>query len=711
MSAENVIQSRDDFTDDKVGWAKRWATEIEASRKWSAAYQASAAVSVERFLDKRDERMPDGQTRPDDEKRSRVNLFWSNVVTQRALLYGRVPEVDVKRRYDDARDDEARVAGPVILERLLNTDIERSEDGFRSSLRHSLSDYLNVGLGFDRIRYVVELEDFEKPELADAKGRKAPAVKGKRKVRGPDGLPKEDVVTDYIHWRDMLWSPCRTFEGMRWWGFKTPMSRDEMKKRFGQDVAQKVSYALKLINTGTQAGESNEDPRRQDPWQRCEVWEIWSKEEMKVFWWVEGYAECLDIRDDPYKLRGFWPFPEPLMANLTTEAFLPRSDYAMAQDLYNDINEQSSRIALLERALKVAGVYDQACGPLERLVTEGFDNVLIPVEKWPALQEKGGIAGAINWLPLDQIVLALEKLHAQRDATRQLLYEVTGQSDLMRGQAEDGSESGTAAAGKIRFGSVRMQHRQDEFAAFASRLQCLRAELIIKLFDDETIAHRANVDFTEDGPEAARQAIEMLKREYPNYRVEVKPEAIAQQDFAALKNERMEVLTAIGGLAQSATAMTQVLGPAALPVFAELARWAVAGLRGAGSIEGVFDKALRQAEDAAKQMQAQGGGQPPDPKVQAQQQKAQLDAQTAQLKSQLDSQKTQQELQADLIRQRAEVDADRQRQEAQAQFNIAEARASEAAKVEAERVKAQLRPPPAAPAPARPAAPRPRRKP
>ncbi len=698
MSTENTIQSRDDFTDDASGWAKRWATEFEAARKWMASFFDSSAVSVERFLDKRDERMPDGQQRPDDEKRSRVNLYWANVVTQRAMLYGRVPEVDVSRRFDDANDDEARIGGPVILQRLLNTDIEKDEDGYRRVLRHSLSDFLTMGLATARVRYVCELEGVKKPAIKDRKGRTAPAVDGRKKKRDANGLPIEDVVLDYMHWRDQLWSPCRIFEDMRWWTFGTPMSQDEVGKRFGKDVARKLSYTIKTINTGgRQAGESNEDPKRMDPWQRVCVWEIWSKEEGKVFWYVEGYAEVLDVRDDPYKLRGFWPFPEPLMANLTTEAFLPRSDYAMAQDLYNDINEQSTRIALLERALKVAGVYDQSCVGLERLITEGYDNVLIPIEKWPAFQEKGGIGGAISWLPLDQVVAALDKLRDQRTETRQLLYEVTAQSDLMRGQEMDTGGSATAAAGKMRFGSVRLQHRQDEFARWASALQCLRAELITKLFEPETIAHRANVEHTEDRA-GAMQAIRMLKEEYPNYRVEVKPEAIAQQDFAALKAERLEMLTAVGGLAQSATAMTQVLGPGAMPVFVELAKWAVASLRGGASIEGVFDKALMQAQQAAAQM-AQGGGQPPpDPKGQAK-------IQQQQMKAQADAAKTQAELQADLARTQAETQAATQQQEAQYRFNVAEAEASERVKVQGEAQRARIRqatqPAPAAKAPTR----------
>jgi hypothetical protein len=63
-----------------------------------------------------------------------------------------------------------------------------------------------------------------------------------------------------------------------------------------------------------------------------------------------------------------------------------------------------------------------------------------------------------------------------------MLYQVTGQADIMRGQATVAGASATESAAKARFGSVRMQRRQDEFARFVSEAQALKLEVICKHF-------------------------------------------------------------------------------------------------------------------------------------------------------------------------------------------------------------------------------------
>jgi hypothetical protein len=672
---EPVIQSREDFSDDPEGWAKRWTVEFAAAREFVSKWHDSGDRCVKAFGDQRD-------AKRNEDKESHANLYWANVLMQMALMYGRIPEVDVSRRYNDANDQTARIAGPIILQRLLNTDIERDEDGYRKALRHALSDFLTVGFCNSRVRYVAEFEEngpadrMEEEEPGDTEGdeEQEPAT-----MKTPDS---EDVVTDYIYWKDQLWSPARTFEDWRWWAYKTLMSKDDVEKRFGKDVAKNVPYNAKSIRY------AGDEVQHNDVFSRVEVWEVWNKEDKKVYWFIEGYKEVLDIRDDPYQLHGFWPFPEPLMANLTTEASIPRPDYAMAQDLYEAVNEQTSRIALLEKSLKVAGVYDERNEPIQRLLTEGRENILIPIKRFDELKEGGGLKGAIDWWPLDQVVAALEKLRDQRQETMQLLYEVTGQGELMRGAPMQGSGdvSGTEAAGAIRFGSARVQYRQDEFARFASGLQQLRAELIVKLFEPATIIKRSNVLMTNDAIESM-QAVEMLKKEFPTYRIVIRPEAIAQQDFASLQNERTQFLTAFSGLLRDAMPALSA-GPFASMaglVIGELLKWAIAGFRGAKEVEGVLDKAIQAAQQQMQQQQQGGQNQPPpDPKLQELQLKSQGDMQRMQMKAQLDAQHEQLVTQQEMVR-----------QQIQTQANVQQTAAQERIKLASEAHRAAMRPPPA----------------
>ena len=71
---------------------------------------------------------------------------------------------------------------------------------------------------------------------------------------------------------------------------------------------------------------------------------------------------------------------------------MPKPDYHFAQDLYRSINDLSTRIRMLEDAVKVAGFYDRSAGmDLSNLFDGTVGNKLIPVDKWAAFAEKGGV--------------------------------------------------------------------------------------------------------------------------------------------------------------------------------------------------------------------------------------------------------------------------------------------------------------------------------
>src|SRR4029078_11433264 len=74
----------------------------------------------------------------------RLPLFTSDVQTMIAMLYGQVPRATVARRFGDANDNLARVAGE-ILERIINTDISRDSDTYVQALRCCLMDFFLPG--------------------------------------------------------------------------------------------------------------------------------------------------------------------------------------------------------------------------------------------------------------------------------------------------------------------------------------------------------------------------------------------------------------------------------------------------------------------------------------------------------------------------------------------------------------------------------------
>jgi hypothetical protein len=265
----------------------------------------------------------------------------------------------------------------------------------------------------------------------------------------------------------------------------------------------------------------------------------------------------------------------------------------------------------------------------------------------------------VDFVPLDLITQALQVTQTQLAEKLDLLRQMTGMSDIIRGQATDGDATATEQRIKARFGSVRMERRQKELAAFVSDLQRLRAEVMAKHFDESTYLARCNCQNTSDA-QLAPEAVKLLKSNLSKYRIEVKPETISMTDFDALKQERTEVIAAVSQYLTSAAPLGQSM-PGSTEYLLEILQWFVAGLRGASTIEGVLDRAIAAAQQAAQQAQANPQQPPPDPKLQQ-----------LQLKGQLDAQKSQMDLHADAVRAQLEVQAETQKQRIQTQENLRE---------------------------------------
>lgn len=673
------IERASEFEETPVGWAQRWEMEISAAKKWLKNWHKQSGKVVDRFLD---ERQKDNV----DDLSTKLNLFNANIITLQSMLYGRMPKVEVDRRFADQDDDVARVAGQ-ILQRILNTDIESAGEDYSHVLRTALGDRLLVGFGTARVKYDFEEEEIEVPAQRDP-------ITGQELAPAYTEIQIKDewVDTVYTYWKDILWSPCRTFEEMRWRAYRAYLTRDELITRFGEELGKLIP----LNSKGPVHDKNRDSAREKDIWDQAEVWEIWDKTNKKVFWFVEGYERILDMKEDPLKLDSFFPEPPPMMANITSSKYLPKSDYVIAQDLYTQIDILETRITLLTAACKAVGVYDKANDGIQRVLMEGVENQLIPVDNWAAFAEKGGLKGVVDWVPIEQIANVITILSDKQDRLINQLYQVTGMADILRGAASQAGVSATEQAIKAKFASIRVQALQDEFARFASDLQRLKAEIIAKHYQTYCILQQSNIEATPDAP-MAESAIELIKN--PNvsrWKIQVKPETLAMVDYAQLKQDRVEYINALATFLQSAAPLLE-MEPAAAPFLMQLMKWGLAGFKGSNEIEGVVDQAIAAFEKSKQQ----GGQQKPDPeqiKAQAEIQKAQLAMQKAQMDMQRDQQRHQLEMQQmqmefqfkmtemqtkhqlEMEKLRMSVAAERERQEVQTEANSTEAVINAAAK-------------------------------
>jgi hypothetical protein len=643
MAETGTIESSKQFKRTPAGLAEKWGIEINAAKKNQAGWIQQGEGANRRFLADNDQKEAINSAI----KQSKINLFHANINIVLAILFGQVPKVDVSRRFADQNDDEARVASEA-LERHLNFDIEDTAEDFVSEVKDALQDWKITGLGQMRLRYEFEEESVEGVEAkVGGDGEElAPAIDPYQKKS------EESIATEYVFWKDFLWSPCRRWKDCRWVAFRVEMTRDELTKRFGEKIGRTVPLDARKLSDG------DVSEGLKDSWSRAQVWEIWAKEDKSIYWYVEGFGKILDQKPDTLELKGFFPCPRPLISNTTTTKLMPKPDLEIDRHIYDQIDELAYRIRNLVKRCRLTGAYDKSFPDLARVLQEGNEGDLVGVDGWGGLQEKGGLAGVMQFIPLDAVAKAIDLLTVKLGENITMLYQVTGISDIVRGQAQAGATA-TEQSIKAQFASTRLQKDQDEVARFATDLQKLRAEIISKHYDPETIIKRSNLLRVEtmDAPQPPpmpgapppppaqkipdmaliTKAVELIKSDIWQYRIEVKSDSISLRDYAALKSERVETIQALAGLFQQSIPMVQVF-PQAAPFMLELSKWLIAATKGSQQMEGMFDRFSAQVEQAAN---APKPPPPPDPKLQATQVKAQAEiikAKTGVQQSQMDAQ-------------------------------------------------------------------------
>lgn len=600
-----------------------WCKQIDKGEKFQEKWLEHARKVYARYEDER-------QDSTLGEKK--VNIFYSNVNTLKESLYNSPPKPDVKRLHQgNYNDDIARVAA-LLCNRGLTYEIHCAPH-FDAAIKDAILDRLVPGMGQVWVRFGVE------------------------KDRDGQPVPKtEQLYVDYVYWQDFLYSPARTWEKVWWVARKKHMSKKEVAQDYGQDVANQLGEGM-----DGNKDESTLTPKEINQDSFC-VYEIWDKRRKQVIHLMKGMDEPLRVLDDPYKLQKFFPCPRPLISNVTTNKFLPITDYHLAQDQYAQLDSLYMRIHMLQKALRVAGVYDSSFQGLQRIF-EQADNTLVPVDQWAAYAERGGLQGAIQFVPINEIGQVLQMLMGQFEATKSILYEVTGMSDIIRG-ASNQYETAAAQEIKAQFASVRMNGYQRDVATFVRDVLRIMSELMFQLYSPDKLMMIIG-DMQEPDQQFIPQAYERLRDDFlSKYTVDIQANSLTQADWALEKEQRMEIIQTLGqmlGQLMPMVEQSEELGP----LVAQMVKFGITGLKGSAELEGWIDQQLDAMLRAAQEKKEQ----PPEPspeekkmqmEMQMEQQKNEATMQMKQAEMQGKMQIEQQKLQLELVKMNAELEHQKQ---------------------------------------------------
>lgn len=560
---------------------------------------------------------------------AKFNILWANVQTLVPAVFARLPKADVSRRFGDS-DPVGRVAA-LLLERTLDYEIEHYTD-FRSSMHAVVQDRFLGGRGVSWVRYephIVAQEVQITEDMEDVSDQTADAGETKETIE------YECSPTDYVHWKDFGHSPARTWEevGQCWrWVYLT---EEALKARSESSKDPKKWLAVPLDSGPDPLNRYGNKERVND---RAKICELWDKEKKKVVWLSKSMKELIDEVDDPLELEDFFANPKPLYATITSDNLEPIPDFVLYQDQANELDILSDRIDGLVKSLRVRGIYDSSQPALQRLFTEGDNNTMIPTDKWAAFAEKGGLKGSIELVPLETLSQALLQCYQARNDIKSQVYEITGISDIIRGQTV-ASETATAQQLKGQYAGLRLKSMQETVAIFASDLLKLKAQIICAKYQPETILKYAAADQLADADKTyIPQALQLLKSNpLRAFRIDVAADSLVQIDENQMKQDRLEFGNMFSNMLREAVPAGQQV-PELAPMIMESIKYIVSGFKAARTIEGTIDTALEQLKQKAAQMAANPQPTPQQQEMQHKQALAQADAQTQGQLKQMDGQ-------------------------------------------------------------------------
>ena len=484
--------------------AGKWLDRINQADKAEKAWRITAGKIITKY------RSDDGVDVQGNRRQESFNILWSNVETLSPALYNRTPKPDIRRRFADA--DPIAKSVSELLTRASEYTFE-AED-FDRCMQYVVHDALLVGRGVARVRYdpVFVAHQDDGDDDGDEPTESA-----------PDDLAAERVCFEHVQWDDFRCEPCRNWKDVTWVAFRLFLTKKELVDRFGEaGESVPCDHTSRESVTGTPNSPNNSD---RDEENRGKVWEIWDRTTRMVTFLApevdggDGKGMILSEEDDPLSLTGFFPVPQPLYTTEDPSSLIPVPDYEIYSVLAGDLDRTTKRIIHLTKAIKVAGIYDASLPELQNLYGDG-DARLEPSQNVMALIERGGLEKAIWFAPLEPIIIALRDLYQHREVIKQAIYEITGVSDIMRGQTM-ASETATAQQIKGQWGSLRLQRRQRDVQRFARDMLRLSVEVMAERFSPETLTMMTGLQYPTNDQRMLAQQVQAQGGQLPPEMVEI----------------------------------------------------------------------------------------------------------------------------------------------------------------------------------------------
>lgn len=470
----------------EVKEVQHWLEEVQAAEKREHKWRTEAYKVIHLY-------------EAEEKVDYQFNILYSNTETLAPALYSTTPTTVVQRRFKD--DDPVGLESSKVLQRTLTYSMDSGQaiyPPFNRLMNMAVLSGLVPGRGVTRFKYDAEIvpepqvpEDEEASGLTDNADRTLPGTTDELIAKGAR-IQWEAVCGEQIQWDRFCHGFGQTWQDVPWIAYKWPMAREELIKNFGFEVGNAVNIAS--VSSKELEFSKDQSAEQMHGVKIAWVYEIWDKRSKEVIFISEGYKlKPLKKIPDPLGLAGFFNCPEPLKFFDRVSSLMPQTLYAFYAEQAKELNQVTARIGRIIKAMKVRGIYDGSIDALSRIFSED-DNALLACDNTAAMYDRGGIEKAIWLLPIDKIITVLTQLYIARQQTKQVIYEVTGLSDILRGTSNPNETLGAQKI-KDQWGNLRLRKLQRRVQVYV--VDCLRimAEIACSKFGQDTFAAVTNLQY------------------------------------------------------------------------------------------------------------------------------------------------------------------------------------------------------------------------
>lgn len=544
-----------------------WAKWIEAAKKiaktkhWTHAKKAWAEYEHETDIQRRNRELEEDITQS-------YPIYHFSCKILEPALYARTPKGVTERRFN-TNDAVGRTMSQIV-ERLDDYLTETNEFDF--VIQKTVQEFIHADKAAPQVcveqieekhliplTYADNMDVFVTPDGQPWAGEVETDEKSGN-VFGVQRMTEIEVKLKPLTFDEVLHTPSAKTEcEIKEKAYFFCLTRNEAEKRFGKERIANVAKWKRAVEREKDDYVRDDIDEKSDELY-LEGWEIfyYQGHEKKVCWYSDQYPDdLLDVKDDPYKLKGFFPSPAFIISSPPRKHLYPKPVFAYIESLINELHAGQEKIfdllTAIERFAVVSPELEDVVDQLKGARTGDY----FVAKNYQGIVEKGGLRQLMEWVPVQELVSAISELSTLEDKFKNQFFEWFGVPDILRGTSDPGE---TLGAQQIKQGAAydRFKFIKRLVQKMVRDTKEMMLDLALAVFPDEKIARIIGLQFLDPEDQQRFQSALIALRDDKSraVRIDIETDSMnfvdEQMRFEQSQAVAQTVMSGLSAIAQAA---------------------------------------------------------------------------------------------------------------------------------------------------------------